>query len=109
MFVSNVTNLIGNTPLIKLGRASELTGCNILGKAEFLNPGQSVKDRAALKIIQEARKRDEISENGIVVEGTAGMHWSPFPFLCFFPDFFCLPFFNPRTDGDRRSAEMNRR
>ena len=72
MFVSNVTNLIGNTPLIKLGRASELTGCNILGKAEFLNPGQSVKDRAALKIIQEARKRDEISENGIIVEGTAG-------------------------------------
>ena len=72
MFVSNVINLIGNTPLIKLGRASELTGCNILGKAEFLNPGQSVKDRAALKIVQEARKRGEISENGIIVEGTAG-------------------------------------
>ena len=72
MLLSNVINLIGNTPLIKLEHASELTGCTILGKAEFLNPGQSVKDRAALKIVQEARKRHEISDNGIIVEGTAG-------------------------------------
>ena len=72
MLLSNVINLIGNTPLIKLEHASELTGCTILGKAEFLNPGQSVKDRAALKIVQEARKRREIADNGIIVEGTAG-------------------------------------
>jgi cysteine synthase A len=72
MLPSNLINLIGNTPLIKLKRASELTNCNILGKAEFLNPGQSVKDRAALKILEEARKRDDIRQNGTIVEGTAG-------------------------------------
>src|SRR5215217_5506770 len=63
---------IGNTPLIKLRRASELTGCTILGKAEFMNPGQSVKDRAALFIIQDAVKRGALKPGGIIVEGTAG-------------------------------------
>ena len=53
---SNITNLVGNTPLIKLKKASEITGCNILGKAEYLNPGQSIKDRAALYMIKNARK-----------------------------------------------------
>jgi cysteine synthase A len=72
MVISNFINLVGNTPLIKLERASEITGCNILGKAEFLNPGQSVKDRAALNIVQEARKRNDIADNGTIVEGTAG-------------------------------------
>lgn len=63
---------IGNTPLIKLKRASELTGCNILGKAEFLNPGGSVKDRAALYIIRDAEKSGQLKPGGTVVEGTAG-------------------------------------
>jgi cysteine synthase A len=63
---------IGNTPLVKLKRASEQTGCQILGKAEFMNPGQSVKDRAALFIIQDAVKRGELRPGGVIVEGTAG-------------------------------------
>jgi cysteine synthase A len=64
--------LIGNTPLIKLQRASEATGCTILGKAEFLNPGQSVKDRAALWILRDALDKGLIRRGGVVVEGTAG-------------------------------------
>ena len=67
-----VVDLIGNTPLIRLKKASEETGCNIYGKAEFLNPGQSVKDRAALKIIKSAIASKEISPGGSIVEGTAG-------------------------------------
>ena len=67
-----IVNAIGNTPLIRLKRASEATGCAILGKAEFMNPGQSVKDRAARQIILEAEKRGEIRPGGLVVEGTAG-------------------------------------
>ena len=63
---------IGNTPLIKLRRASEETGCTILGKAEFLNPGGSVKDRAALFIVLDAEKRGVLRPGGIIVEGTAG-------------------------------------
>ncbi len=63
---------IGNTPLIRLKRASEETGCDILGKAEFLNPGGSVKDRAALAIIRDAEKKGLIQPGGTVVEGTAG-------------------------------------
>ncbi len=63
---------VGNTPLIRLRKASELTGCNILGKAEFLNPGGSVKDRAALYMVLDAEERGEIRPGGVVVEGTAG-------------------------------------
>jgi cysteine synthase A len=63
---------IGNTPLIKLKRASEETGCTILGKAEFLNPGGSVKDRAALAIIRDAEERGALRPGGVIVEGTAG-------------------------------------
>jgi cysteine synthase A len=63
---------IGNTPLIKLRAASEATGCDIYGKAEFLNPGGSVKDRAALAIIEDAEKRGTLRKGGVVVEGTAG-------------------------------------
>ena len=63
---------IGNTPLIKLKAASELTGCNIYGKAEFMNPGGSVKDRAALSLLKDAQEKKLISKGGIVVEGTAG-------------------------------------
>lgn len=68
----SVLPLIGNTPLIKLRRASEETGCTILGKAEFLNPGGSVKDRAALGIITDAEERGLLQPGGIIVEGTAG-------------------------------------
>ena len=67
---NDVVEAIGNTPLIKLKRASEATGCTILGKAEFMNPGQSVKDRAARQIILEAEKRGEIKPGGLVVEAT---------------------------------------
>ncbi len=63
---------IGNTPLIKLRAASEITGCNIYGKAEFLNPGGSVKDRAALALIKDAQNKKLISKGGTIVEGTAG-------------------------------------
>ena len=63
---------IGNTPLIKLKAASEITGCNIYGKAEFLNPGGSVKDRAALALIKDAQEKKLITKGGTVVEGTAG-------------------------------------
>jgi cysteine synthase A len=69
---SSVIDLIGNTPLIKLRRASEATGCTILGKCEFLNPGQSVKDRAALYIIRDAIERGALKPGGVVVDGTAG-------------------------------------
>ena len=67
-----IIEAIGNTPLIKLKRASEETGCTILGKAEFMNPGQSVKDRAALFIIRDALKSGSLKPGGTVVEGTAG-------------------------------------
>lgn len=67
-----VLPLIGNTPLVKLKRASEETGCTILGKAEFMNPGGSVKDRAALFIIEDAEKRGLLKPGGTIVEGTAG-------------------------------------
>ena len=72
MILPDVIAAIGNTPLIRLNRASEQTGCEILGKAEFLNPGQSVKDRAALFIIRDAIARGSLKPGGTVVEGTAG-------------------------------------
>ena len=68
----DLAQAIGNTPLIKLKAASEETGCEILGKAEFMNPGQSVKDRAALSIIQHAIASGELKPGGTIVEGTAG-------------------------------------
>ncbi|MFD1331473.1 cysteine synthase A [Methylopila musalis] len=69
---SGLVDAIGRTPLIRLNRASEATGCEILGKAEFMNPGQSVKDRAALWIIRDAEKRGALQPGGVIVEGTAG-------------------------------------
>ena len=69
---NNFVEAIGNTPLIRLNGPSKETGCNILGKAEFLNPGGSVKDRAALAIIKEAEEKNIIKKGGIIVEGTAG-------------------------------------
>jgi len=67
-----IVNAIGHTPLIRLKQASELTGCTILGKAEFMNPGQSVKDRAALFIIEDAVRKGQLRPGGVIVEGTAG-------------------------------------
>jgi cysteine synthase len=69
---NGIAEAIGNTPLIKLKRASEQTGCTILGKAEFMNPGQSVKDRAALFIIEDAVRSGRLRPGGVIVEGTAG-------------------------------------
>ncbi len=69
---ADLPSLVGNTPLLKLRRASEETGCTILGKCEFLNPGQSVKDRAALSIIRAAEARGDLRPGGTIVEGTAG-------------------------------------
>jgi len=71
-FRDGIVDAIGNTPLIKLKRASELTGCTILGKAEFMNPGQSVKDRAGRQMVLEAEARGDIKPGGLVVEATAG-------------------------------------
>ena len=71
-YASDLSTAIGNTPLIKLRQASEETGCTILGKAEFMNPGQSVKDRAALSIIQDAVASGSLRPGGCIVEGTAG-------------------------------------
>ncbi len=70
--VNSVVDAIGNTPLIRLNRISAATGCEIWGKAEFMNPGQSVKDRAALYIIRDAEKRGLLRPGGLIVEGTAG-------------------------------------
>jgi len=69
---SSILDLIGNTPLLRLRRASEMTGCEILAKAEFMNPGQSVKDRAALYMIRDAEKKGLLRPGGRIVEGTAG-------------------------------------
>ena len=72
METNTILNQIGNTPLVRLKQASELTGCNIYGKAEYFNPGESVKDRAALFIVKDALEKGLISRGGTIVEGTAG-------------------------------------
>jgi len=69
---AGVAGHIGNTPLLRLRRLSELTGCEVLGKAEFMNPGGSVKDRAALGIIEDAEARGVLEPGATIVEGTAG-------------------------------------
>ena len=69
---ASTVDAIGRTPLIRLRRASEMTGCEILGKAEFMNPGGSVKDRAALYIVKDAEERGLLRPGGVIVEGTAG-------------------------------------
>ena len=70
--LNGLVDSIGNTPLIRINCLSEETGCEILGKAEFMNPGGSVKDRAALWMVQEAEKNGSLKPGGTVVEGTAG-------------------------------------
>ena len=79
---NSIISQIGNTPLVRLKQASELTGCNIYGKAEYFNPGESVKDRAALFIVQDAIKRKLISKGGTIVEGTAGNTGIGLAFVC---------------------------
>ena len=69
---ANIQDVIGGTPLIRLNNLSEKTGCEILGKAEFTNPGGSVKDRAALGIVREALTSGKLKPGGLIVEGTAG-------------------------------------
>ncbi|MFT5695467.1 MAG: cysteine synthase A, partial [Myxococcota bacterium] len=69
---SGFVGSVGNTPLIRLNRISDLTGCEILAKAEFMNPGGSVKDRAALAIVLDAVKKGQLKPGGTIVEGTAG-------------------------------------
>ncbi len=69
---NSILSQIGNTPLVRLKQASELTNCNIYGKAEYLNPGESVKDRAAFFIVKDAIERKLITSGGTIVEGTAG-------------------------------------
>lgn len=81
---------VGNTPLIRLNSVSEETGCEILGKAEFLNPGGSVKDRAALYIIEDAEKRGELKPGGTVVEGTAGNTGIGLAHICNAKGYKCL-------------------
>ena len=71
-YQDNFIQGVGNTPLIKLRAASEITGCNIYGKAEFMNPGGSVKDRAALALLRDAEQKKLITKGGTIVEGTAG-------------------------------------
>ena len=71
MDTNSIIIKIGNTPLVRLKQASELTGCHIYGKAEYFNPGESVKDRAALFIVQDAIKRKLISKGGTIVEGNS--------------------------------------
>ncbi len=71
-YARSIVDLIGDTPLIRLNRLSDQTGCEILGKAEFLNPGGSIKDRAALSIVQSARASGDLRPGGTIVEGTAG-------------------------------------
>ena len=73
-FKDDFIQSIGNTPLIKLKAASEITGCNIYGKAEYLNPGGSVKDRAALALIRDAEQKKLISKGGIIVEAVSYTH-----------------------------------
>ena len=72
VIANDVSAAVGNTPLIRLRRASEETGCTILGKAEFLNPGGSVKDRIGISMIEEAEKRGDIKPGDTIVEATAG-------------------------------------
>ncbi len=72
MVNNTILNKIGNTPLVRLKQASELTQCNIYGKAEYMNPGESIKDRAALFIVNDAIKKNLIKKGGVIVEGTAG-------------------------------------
>ena len=87
---SGFVGTVGNTPLIRLNRLSDETGCEILGKAEFLNPGGSVKDRAALYIIEDAERQGKLKPGGTVVEGTAGNTGIGLAHICNAKGYRCL-------------------
>ncbi len=101
MIANSVIDLIGNTPLIRLRAASEATGCEILGKAEFLNPGQSVKDRAALSIIRAAEHSGALRPGGTVVEGTAGNTGIGLALVCAALGYKCV-IVMPRTQSQEK-------
>ncbi|ETW10517.1 hypothetical protein, variant 3 [Aphanomyces invadans] len=90
--------MIGNTPLIRIGSLSEATGCNILAKAEFLNPGGSVKDRAALFVVEENERAGLLKPGGIVVEGTAGNTGIGLAHVCAAKGYKCVVFM-PNTQS----------
>src|SRR3546814_7657168 len=91
---TDILQLIGNTPLIRLKGPSEATGCEILAKCEFMNPGGSVKDRAALFIVEDAEARGALEPGGVVVEGTAGNTGIGLAVVC-------------NAKGDRKSTRLN--
>jgi cysteine synthase A len=101
MTAKSVLDLIGDTPLLRLNEASKLTGCEILGKAEFLNPGQSVKDRAALEIIRQAEASGELKPGGVVVEGTAGNTGIGLAMVCSALGYRCK-IIMPRTQSEEK-------
>ncbi|RHY20743.1 hypothetical protein DYB25_001542 [Aphanomyces astaci] len=92
---------IGNTPLIRIGSLSDATGCNILAKAEFLNPGGSVKDRAALYVVEESEKAGLLKPGGIVVEGTAGNTGIGLAHVCAAKGYKCV-IFMPNTQSQEK-------
>ena len=103
--VTSVVDLIGNTPLIRLNRASEATGCDIWGKCEFLNPGQSIKDRAALWIIRDAVAKGRLKPGGRIVEGTAGNTGIGLAMIANALGFHCTIVI-PRTQSDEKKAAI---
>ena len=102
---NTVLSQIGNTPLVKLKQASELTGCNIYGKAEYFNPGESVKDRAALFIIQDAFKKKLISKGGTIVEGTAGNTGIGLALICKEYNLKCKIVI-PKTQSEEKKSKL---
>ena len=107
METSSIISQIGNTPLVKLKQASELTGCNIYGKAEYFNPGESVKDRAALFIIQDAIKKKLITKGGTIVEGTAGNTGIGLAIVCKEYD-LKLKIFIPKTQSIEKKKTLKK-
>ena len=87
---NSILNKVGNTPLVRLKQASELTGCNIYGKAEYMNPGESIKDRAALFIVKDALEKKLIKRGGTIVEGTAGNTGIGLAIVCKEYDLKCI-------------------
>ena len=102
---NTILSQIGNTPLVKLKQASELTGCNIYGKAEYFNPGESVKDRAALFIIKDAFKKKLISKGGTIVEGTAGNTGIGLALICKEYNLKCKIVI-PKTQSEEKKSKL---
>jgi len=107
MDTKTIISQIGNTPLVRLKQASELTRCNIYGKAEYLNPGESVKDRAALFIVEDALKKKLIQKGGTIVEGTAGNTGIGLAIVCKVYD-LKLKIVIPRTQSDEKKETLKK-